>query len=91
MERIPERELMTDREQVIAYGRADFEEPHSNFIKMLQIFCPAPESIITILDMGCGAGGYNPETDGGFPERRNRGYRRLLGDSRVCPGTNQGT
>ncbi|MFI5322323.1 MAG: class I SAM-dependent methyltransferase [Thermodesulfobacteriota bacterium] len=56
MERIPEPELMIDPEQVIAYGMADFEEPHSNFIKILKRFCPDPESISTILDMGCGAG-----------------------------------
>ena len=56
MKRIAERELMVDPEQVLAYGRADFEEPHSNFIKLLKTYFPAPGTINTALYMGCSTG-----------------------------------
>ena len=56
MKRITEPELMDDPEQVLAYGRADFEEPHSNFIKLLERYCSLPGRISTVLDMGCGTG-----------------------------------
>jgi len=35
MKRLLEPELMIEPEQVCAYANADFDEPHSNFIKML--------------------------------------------------------
>ena len=56
MKRITEPELMDDPEQALAYGRADFEEPHSNFIKLLEGYCSPPGRIGTVLDMGCGTG-----------------------------------
>jgi ubiquinone/menaquinone biosynthesis C-methylase UbiE len=56
MKRIPEPELMDDPAQAYAYARADFEEPHSNFIKLLIGFCSRVGHIETILDMGCGTG-----------------------------------
>lgn len=56
MKRIPEPELMIDPEQVLAYGRADFEEPHSNFIKFLKGRCPYLDQRRSVLDMGCGTG-----------------------------------
>ncbi|MEW6144974.1 MAG: class I SAM-dependent methyltransferase [Thermodesulfobacteriota bacterium] len=56
MKRIPEPELMDDPEQAYAYGRADFEEPHSNFIELLMGFLTDVAQIDTILDMGCGTG-----------------------------------
>ena len=56
MKRIPEPELMIDLEQVLAYGRADFEEPHSNFIILLNRCCPSLNQRRSVLDMGCGAG-----------------------------------
>ncbi|MEM6998637.1 MAG: class I SAM-dependent methyltransferase [Pseudomonadota bacterium] len=56
MQRIPEPELMTEKEQAIAYANADFEEPHKHFLELLK------ESIGTQLfesgkaaDLGCGA------------------------------------
>ncbi len=56
MKRIPEPELMSDEEQVIAYANADFEEPHNHFIKLLTdaVGKDLPESGNTI-DLGCGA------------------------------------
>jgi len=56
MKRVPEPELMDDPEQALAYGRADFEEPHSNFIKLLEEHYSFPGRIGTVLDMGCGTG-----------------------------------
>jgi ubiquinone/menaquinone biosynthesis C-methylase UbiE len=56
MKRIPEPELMDDPAQAYAYSRADFEEPHSNFIKLLMGFCSCVGHVDTILDMGCGTG-----------------------------------
>ncbi len=56
MRRIPEPELMDDPEQALAYCRADFEEPHSNFIKLLEGYCSFQGRIGTVLDMGCGTG-----------------------------------
>ena len=47
---------MEDREQVIAYGRADFEEPHSNFMRMLLTRFPRAWDIRSVLDLGCGTG-----------------------------------
>jgi trans-aconitate methyltransferase len=47
---------MDDPEQALAYGRADFEEPHSNFIKLLEGYCSPPGRIGRVLDMGCGTG-----------------------------------
>ena len=56
MERMPEPELMTDIEQVDAYGKADFEEPHSNFLFLLQKYCPETQHLHSVLDLGSGAG-----------------------------------
>jgi len=56
MNRIPEPELMEDPEQVFSYGRANFEEPHSSFVRMLKGCFPSPYGINAVLDMGCGTG-----------------------------------
>lgn len=56
MKRIPEPELMDDPEQALAYGRADFEEPHSYFIRLLKEHSQLPCGINAVLDMGCGTG-----------------------------------
>ena len=37
MKRVPEPDLMTNPEQVEAYGKADFEETHSNFMTFIRI------------------------------------------------------
>lgn len=56
MKRVPEPELMTDLEQVVAYGNADFEEPHSNFMSLLKECCPETANFHSVLDLGSGAG-----------------------------------
>lgn len=36
MKRVKEPELMTDKEQAIAYANANFEEPHNHFLELLR-------------------------------------------------------
>ena len=68
MKRIPEPELMEDPEQALAYGRADFEEPHSNFIKLLFTHCSPAGDIGAVLDLGCGTGDITFRVARSFPE-----------------------
>ena len=68
MKRIPEPELMEDPEQALAYGMADFEEPHSNFIKLLLSNCPIPGDIGAVLDLGCGTGDITFRVARAFPK-----------------------
>jgi ubiquinone/menaquinone biosynthesis C-methylase UbiE len=56
MDRIPEPELMLDRDQACAYASADFEEPHSRFIALLQQKLPDLPKEGRALDLGCGSG-----------------------------------
>ena len=36
MKRVIEPELMSDKEQAIAYANANFEEPHNHFLELLR-------------------------------------------------------
>jgi len=59
MKRIAEPELMDDPAQVQAYTQADFEQPHSHFMTLLQESFPAPlatdpSTRTYALDLGCG-------------------------------------
>lgn len=54
MERIPEPELMEDREQARAYALADFSEPHDAFVRHFQRRFP-DFAHGRVLDLGCGA------------------------------------
>jgi trans-aconitate methyltransferase len=56
MLRITEPEIMDDEEQVRAYSLADFEEPHSQFIRLLSEKLPSLPATGHALDMGCGSG-----------------------------------
>jgi SAM-dependent methyltransferase len=56
MERTPEPELMEDEAQARAYAEADFAEPHSHFIELLQRAFPHGALHGHILDLGCGPG-----------------------------------
>lgn len=85
MKRIPESELMEDPEQAIAYGRADFEEPHSNFIRLLFSHFPQAGDKRTILDLGCGTGDITFRVARAFPEAAVDaldGSRAMLGYAR---------
>ena len=56
MKRIPEPELMLDPEQVHAYANADFDDPHSGFIKMFKDLFGNEKISGNVLDLGCGPG-----------------------------------
>ena len=56
MERIPEPELMLDREQARAYAAADFAEPHERFVSLLRERLPGLPDAGVALDLGCGPG-----------------------------------
>ena len=56
LRRVPEPELMSAEEQARAYAGADFEEPHGNFIRLLQERLPGLPERGTALDLGCGPG-----------------------------------
>lgn len=67
MKRKPEPELMLDETQVRAYADADFEEPHSHFMTLLndRLGMPAPAGLA--LDLGCGAGDISRRCAAAFP------------------------
>jgi ubiquinone/menaquinone biosynthesis C-methylase UbiE len=56
MERIPEPELMDDPAQALAYARADFEQPHNQFIAQFRSCFPGWPGRGHVLDLGCGPG-----------------------------------
>ena len=56
MDRVPEPELMLDWDQARAYASADFEQPHSRFITLLQEKLPDLPADGCALDLGCGSG-----------------------------------
>ncbi len=53
MKRIPEPELMLDKDQALAYAQADFSEPHNLFVELFSKIFPG-ESPHYVLDLGCG-------------------------------------
>lgn len=56
MNRIPEPELMDDPAQALAYARADFEQPHNQFIAQFRACFPDWQGRGHVLDLGCGPG-----------------------------------
>lgn len=56
MDRIPEPELMNDPAQALAYARADFEQPHNQFITQFRTCFPDWPGSGHVLDLGCGPG-----------------------------------
>lgn len=56
MDRTPEPELMNDPAQALAYARADFEQPHSQFIERFRARFPDWPGSGHVLDLGCGPG-----------------------------------
>lgn len=68
MKRIPEPQLMTNPEQVSAYALADFEKPHSNFIKLFYDKFPGSEIRGKAIDLGCGPGDITFRFASEFPE-----------------------
>ncbi len=56
MDRIPEPELMDDPAQALAYARADFEQPHNQFIAQFRACFADWSGDGFVLDLGCGPG-----------------------------------
>jgi len=56
VERVPEPELMLDREQARAYAFADFAEPHGRVITLVAEKLPGLPASGRALDLGCGPG-----------------------------------
>jgi ubiquinone/menaquinone biosynthesis C-methylase UbiE len=56
VQRIPEPELMDDREQAEAYANADFEDAHRRFVTTFNELFREPALDGYILDLGCGPG-----------------------------------
>ena len=67
LRRVPEPELMSAEEQARAYAGADFEEPHGNFIRLLQERLPGLPERGTALDLGCGPGDISIRFARAFP------------------------
>jgi ubiquinone/menaquinone biosynthesis C-methylase UbiE len=67
MERTPEPDLMNDTVQARAYAEADFSEPHSHCIELLQTSLPNLPKIGIALDLGCGPGDISIRFARGFP------------------------
>ena len=73
MRRVPEPELMEGQEQARAYAHADFEEPHSRFLTLLQETLPAREVGPWVVDLGCGAADISIRVAKAFPACRVHG------------------
>lgn len=69
MQRLPEPELMEEREQVLAYALADFDAPHSRVLELFQEEFPGPLRG-DVLDLGCGPGDISNRFARAFPEVR---------------------
>lgn len=69
MERIPEEELMDDREQAQAYAKADFSEPHNAFVEHFKTRF-TDFSGGSVLDIGCGPADVTLRFAKAFPETR---------------------
>lgn len=68
MDRIPEPELMDDPAQALAYARADFEQPHSQFVAEFRARFPDWNGAGCVLDLGCGPGDICRRFAQAFPE-----------------------
>jgi ubiquinone/menaquinone biosynthesis C-methylase UbiE len=55
MERIPEPELMDEKEAALAYDAADFSQPHEAFVDHFARLFPDFQTGL-VLDLGCGTG-----------------------------------
>lgn len=67
MPRVLEPELMEELEQVFAYARADFNKPHSDFIRRIKALVNEPDFSGSVLDLGCGPGDISRRLVKAFP------------------------
>jgi len=61
---------MEDRDQVIAYAKADFEVPHGHFIERLKVALGNPDFAGVALDLGCGPGDICRRFAEAYPQSR---------------------
>ena len=73
MKRVPEPELMEGREQARAYAHADFEEPHSRFLNLMQDTFRARDAGPWVADLGCGAADISIRVARAYPDCRVHG------------------
>ena len=73
MKRVPEPELMEGREQARAYAHADFEEPHSRFLRLLQDTLAIREVGPWVVDLGCGSADISIRVAKAYPDCRVHG------------------
>lgn len=67
MERVLEPELMEDLEQVFAYAKADFEQPHKKFVQRIKMLVKDSSFSGKALDLGCGPGDISRRFAKAFP------------------------
>lgn len=72
MERMPEPDLMDDREQAEAYAATDFSEPHNAFVEHFKRCFPDFHRG-TVLDLGCGTADVTIRFAEAFPDTRITG------------------
>ncbi len=70
MQRVLETELMNDLEQVKAYAKANFAQPHNEFIERIKRFVNQPCFNGEGLDLGCGPGDISRRFAKAFPSSR---------------------
>lgn len=73
MKRVAEPELMEGQEQARAYAHADFEEPHSRFLSLMQETFPVREVGPWVVDLGCGAADIAIRVAKAYPDCRIHG------------------
>ena len=72
-ERIPEKEIMDDKEQAEAYSNADFSEPHNLFVDLVSKLVE-PQKHRKVLDIGIGDGDIAIRLIKKFPTMRVTGF-----------------
>ena len=70
MQRIPERELMDDPAQALAYSQADFSASHGRRVAIFRELFPQLELGGAVLDLGCGSGDVLLRFARAFPRAR---------------------
>lgn len=73
MDRIPEPELMDDPAQALAYARADFAQPHDQFVAQFRACFPDWPGDGFVLDLGCGPGDICRRFAQAFPDAHIHG------------------
>ena len=72
MERIPEPELMKQKEQVTSYAEADFSEGENNLIKQIKFYLKKNDIFLNendlIVDLGCGPGNISEKLSLTWPD-----------------------